>query len=144
LCISYFSYATSTQIQVVDASSDGKIFPQVAFCSLNEYATPWAQVNLLERVREKYGNDVTTLADVLVKKNVMYTNYTDYLSAVRTHVATNLTVSQQKALGYSMNNTILKCEFSGESCNMSRIQWYFDSKRGNCYKYNEVFHLFKY
>ena len=49
---------------------------------------------------------------------------------------TNLSVSDQKRLGHSLNDTLISCSFNEQPCDHTNFTWLFEKEYGNCYAFN--------
>jgi hypothetical protein len=136
--LNYNRYEFRTQIELMDVSDTGLVFPLVEVSSMRTFASPAAQDYLLKKMRERYGSDVNNISDILIGKNVSQADLAYYMYELKSSVNYNFTNGAKRAFGYGQDNTVFRCLMNGRDCNRSLVTWYHHLQKGNCYEYKTL------
>ena len=128
---SFFKYETITAID--DILEIPTQFPTVSICQLNLFKSKYAQQilnktlsenNFYELANKSYKYDFVRrllMQNVLFQINVMGESFG---------------IEQRKNLSLTLEDMLISCNFGFRDCSAKDFDWFYDSKYGNCFKFN--------
>lgn len=116
----FFEFHVTTTIRKIKA--DSLVFPAVSICHVNPFVTDEGAIYVLEYFQQKYGKNITTIADI---KNV--TENFDYdLNLVRQIVASpNFDSTLRESFGFPDRILIQSCHLNSQECDYEKIERLF-------------------
>lgn len=108
-------------------------FPALSICDSNYFKTPQASQYLESLLSQKYGVNVTNFDEYYNAFNgsispVAWTFYETFFETFNDTL--------RRSFGYSLNDTMIKCEFDSKPCDLNWFDWFYHPFFGNCYKFN--------
>jgi hypothetical protein len=135
--ISFYEHGVVTKVKVINEFS--LEFPSVMICNLNPFVTTYAK----QYVDEIFLNySIANVNTLLENKSITFDNLYSTISVImsvaqRMRLIKNYTDTEQKRLGYSIDETIIKCRYNKLSCNLnSDFKWHYSLLYGNCFMFN--------
>jgi hypothetical protein len=132
--LNYARYEFHTQINLIDVSDTGLVFPLIEVSSMRTFASPAAQDFLLKKMRERYGSNFSSISDILIGKNVSEADLAYYVYQLKSSIYYNSSNNAKQSLGYGQDNTVFRCLMNGLDCNRSVVTWFYHLQRGNAYE----------
>lgn len=131
----YLSFQVTTTDRVTPYNQ--LTFPVVTFCNENMFLSPRANEFIRDYFNTTYGLNVNSYQDIVKhfggSDNAWMEVY--WLGYQLSSGVWNETVL--KSLGYSPNQMFYSIQFANYSLDPSTdLEWYFDVKYGNCYRFN--------
>ena len=132
--MNYLDYETVTKAeQVKEQTVD---FPTVSICNLNPYLTnkSWEYVQSI-LVQNGLMNSSGSNEEFMsyFSTDIQFFRFLVGVNAI----GSNLTDDYLKSFGYSINETILSCEYNVNYCSFEDdFIWYYDFMYGNCFRFN--------
>ena len=133
----YLSYGVNSSTRnIVENPTD---FPKITLCNNNQFTTDYA----VEFIR-KVNLDVDASFDIFNFTQMSEFNATDkydkifliYNAAVSAMLSPNVSNSERKQLGHSLDDILFSCTFNNQPCTSDDFVWKFDRYYGNCYVFN--------
>ena len=56
----------------------------------------------------------------------------------------NISDEEKKSYGSSLDEMVIFCNYNMQKCNESNFEWFYDSRFGNCFRFNSVDNLITY
>jgi hypothetical protein len=133
----FFDYEVVTKIRSYHENK--VLFPSVTFCrSQSMFQTDYAHDFLLNFSRL---NNLTNVFDDVLMGSLNYSEKTRMIDRLLTQAKAEVNrpdfpEENKKKLGYSIEDIVLGCDFSGHACNITRdFSFSFDPDFGNCFTY---------
>ena len=120
----FMDFESVTKIEVTtDLPSE---FPAVSICNINPYITEFAK-NYTKNISSRI-IDLTNLLIVskFKKKTFLQSNI----------MSSQLNDEQRQKFSLKLNESLIDCVFSYNSCNSNNFSWFYDFSYGNCYTIN--------
>lgn len=116
----FLEFNVTTTIRKIKA--DSLVFPAVSICHVNPFVTDEGAIFVLEYFQQKYGKNITTIADI---KNV--TENFDYdLESIRQIVASpNFDSTLRESFGFTDTVLMLTCQLNSQDCDYEKIERLF-------------------
>lgn len=129
ITIQYLDYGVNTNVVVRRESPS--LFPMVTFCNFNPLNTEELVLSGLGLIyasdnTEKVANNYTSARESINLQNFYIENNLAFYI--------NASLRQKRAL--NIDKMLMSCYYQRKKCNSSDFEYYFDSKFGNCYKFN--------
>ena len=121
--ITFFQYNPVVQVSLIQEFPTQ--FPAVTVCNLN----PFADLSSLP-INQSSFFDETTLDTTNID------NYFDEAQQKLNRYVAGMSSSQQQAIGFQLNKTLISCSFNKVICDSSFFTQFFDYDYGNCYTFN--------
>jgi hypothetical protein len=134
----YYSWPVISSVSVY-VEQDQK-FPAVTICNIEPLLSTYASNVTEEKLSQKQPNFDYSLSSMRDLKDVK--------KAILDGLSANFSFNQKQLYGYSIDETIINCEFNGLSCTCQydnrsdctptsqEFIWYYSYKYGNCYTFN--------
>lgn len=113
-------------------SEKNLVFPSVTICNLNGFTSNYSEDKIkfyLKKITNRTNVNLT-MTDIGYLKSIFKINariFSDF---------------EKKQLGFTLEEMIISCSFSGEKCNMSEFSWLYSMNYGNCFQFNSGFDAF--
>ena len=112
----YLEFNVTTTIRKIKA--DSLVFPAVSVCNVNPFVTEEGARYVLDYFRDKYGENITSIADI---KSVTE-NFDHDLDFLRQTVASpNFDSALRESFGYSEDYLLLTCYLNSDNCEYERL-----------------------
>lgn len=124
--LQYLEFEVITKVRVINEFESE--FPRVLICNANEFSTSYA-LDFLRDKRHLFSNYTLNMLDDF--------NYVTFHNKQALRYTTKLNDEEKKKLSHSLNQTIIKCQLDGISCEIDEdFEWVFNDFHGNCFVYN--------
>ena len=130
----YSEYNVTTEVRLINAEESLE-FPTISICNKNRFSTNYSKDLVNDLIKSEYNQSF---------EEFFYSNNTkqklDYLVEFQDYHASklfqNIGINEREKYTLSMKDALLYCQFDQKDCTYSDFEWFFNSKYGNCYKFN--------
>ncbi len=123
----FFTYEVTTEIRIVNETPIP--FPTVTICNINPFTSSLTD-QIIQKLIDDSFNGSTELSaensDKLLEKFYLYTANPSFGDEKR------------KALGRSLEETVVKCKFNYRECTVSNFSWVYMRDSGFCWQFNNA------
>jgi len=130
LILTYLEYGVITTIRTINETPAD--FPKVKICNKIPFTTKYAYEFLSQ-------SNLFNMSEINKTLNGDRTVAIQYFARLRSALfgqIQNFSTEQKRSLSHDLNDTLLSCLFSYESCNSNDFQWEWDNNYGNCFIFN--------
>ena len=133
ILLEYLQFNVATEVRLVDLEMIE--FPTISVCNKNKFSSKYSigyVKNLVENNRKKIEEKSNYHdQDWIQIQNKLSLKETDakYLYSI-------VPVEERQNYSMTFSESLLTCEFNKKKCNHFDFEWYFNSKYGNCYRFN--------
>jgi hypothetical protein len=128
----YAEYNVTTEVRFIK-SDEPLEFPTISICKKNRLSTNYS-VKLIKNFDQSNYN--------YSFKNLFQPNFSDFKSKLSLHLLyskylfSGIEMNEREKYSLSMKDSLDICFFDNQTCNFTDFEWFFNSKYGNCYKFN--------
>jgi hypothetical protein len=123
--IEYFDYNVTTKVRLVTANKFN--LPSITICDRNKLSTQDAFTFI---------QNFNLLDDKLGRLNLIDQQILNLKNIPAFVLFRNLTLNEIKKMSKPIESMIIECIFDLKPCNPSDFEWIYNSRYGNCYRFN--------
>ena len=132
----YAEYSVTTEVRLIN-SEESLEFPTISICNKNRFSTNYSIDLVNDLIKSKYNRSFedyfhSTYSDLklsLLVKSFLQDNDIKYIFS-------NIEINEREKFTLSLKDSLINCRFMDQNCSHLDFEWFFNSKYGNCYKFN--------
>ena len=133
----YADFNVTTEVKLIYSDNQPIEFPSVSICNYNQFSTDFSLQLIDELIKTKFNYSFNEIFDpnfpnqnlTFMAKYYLKHNESKYLFQ-------NVNMSKREEYTLSIRDSLKYCRFANSICNYTDFDWFFNSKYGNCYKFN--------
>ena len=130
----YAEYHVTTEVRLINPEEPLE-FPTISICNKNRFTTNYSIELLTDLLKENFN---LSFADLLHHSDQNRTFLIKYFFEKNEskYLFSNIEINEREKYGLSLKDALHYCQFDNKDCNHLDFEWFFNSKYGNCYRFN--------
>ena len=133
----FYEYNVTTEVRLIK-SNEPLEFPTISICNKNRFSTNYSVDRLKNLIKSNYNYSFEELFhnQNITKRNLNYFVKSSLVNNESKFLFSDIEMNEREKYTLNMKNSLLHCQFMNQNCNYTDFEWFFNSKYGNCYKFN--------
>ena len=134
----YLEYNVTTEVRLINAEESLE-FPTISICNKNRFSTNYSVEMIRELIKTKYNHSFEDFFHPNFSNSFLSISEKIFLQENETkYFFSNIEMNEREKYGLSIKDSLKYCRFMNQDCKFSDFEWFFNSKYGNCYRFNPI------
>jgi hypothetical protein len=134
--IEFSHFNVTTEVRLINSNQPFE-FPKISICNKHRFSTKYSINYLKNLVKSKYNYSFDELFDPsFFNQSLSFSAKYFIQDNLTTYLFSDIEMNERKRYSLSMQDSLEFCKFNDQDCSYLDFEWFFNSKYGNCYKFN--------